>query len=284
MSIYPTNTIPGLGAMMARALDANGASKVFIVGRRNDSLQQVASTAKNGTIIPVVGDVTSKPSLTSIVSQVYNQVDHIDVLIANAGISGPSGNPPPKSDSSPHTLFELREHLWNTPMEDFTQCQHANVTGVFYSTLAFLPLLEAANTSRLEGSNKPRPQIIATSSIGAFNRIPQAGFAYSASKAAVIHMMKQLSTLLSKYDIRSNVIAPGLYPSELTESGLKKRKIEDPTKEGSFDRSYIPATRTGTEEDIAGVVLWLCSRAGAYVNGNVVVTDGGKLSVSAGGY
>lgn len=270
--------------MMARALDGNGAAKVFIIGRRADSLEQVASTAKNSTIIPVVGDVTSKPSLEAILSEVSSQVSHIDVLIANAGISGPRSNPPDKSDKSPHSLAEIREHLWNTPMEDFTQTQHVNITGVFYSAVAFLPLLEAANKLRPSPSTRPRPQIIATSSIGAFNRVPMAGFAYAASKAGVVHMMKQLATLLAKYDIRSNVIAPGLYPSELTEAGLRKRGIEDPTQEGSFERDYIPATRTGAEQDIAGTVLWLCSRAGAYVNGTVVVTDGGKLSVTPASY
>ena len=270
--------------MMARALDANGASKVFIIGRREEALEKVASTAKHGTIIPIAGDVTSKSSLQSVADQVSSQVDHIDVLIANSGISGPSGKPEPKADKSAPSLHELREHLWAIPMEDFSQTHHVNITGAFYTAVAFLPLLDAANRLRPPGSSKPRPQIITTASIGAFNRRVLAGFAYSASKAGVTQMVKQMATEFAKFDIRSNAIAPGLYESEMTGPGIQNRGIQKPEQYGSFPREFIPLTRSGSEEDIAGVVLWLCSRAGSYVNGNIVITDGGRLSVLPASY
>jgi NAD(P)-dependent dehydrogenase (short-subunit alcohol dehydrogenase family) len=80
--------------------------------------------------------------------------------------------------------------------------------------VAFLKLLDLGNKN---GNVKQKSQVIAISSIGAFNRVPLAGFAYSASKAAVIHLMKQFATALVPWDIRSNVIAPGcmLYRSSL---------------------------------------------------------------------
>jgi NAD(P)-dependent dehydrogenase (short-subunit alcohol dehydrogenase family) len=125
----------------------------------------------------------------------------------------------------------------------------------------------------------PRPQIITTSSIGAFNRVPLGSLAYTTSKAGVLHMMKSMSTLLGKFDIRCNVIAPGVYYTELSAPAFQRLGIENGHEEGKFDRNVIPATRSGHEEDIAGVILWLCSKAGAYINGNVVVTDGGRLGV-----
>lgn len=72
--------------MMARAFDANGAVRVFIAGRREESLRKTAATAKNGNIVPLVGDVTSKDSLGSMVDQVAKEFDHINVLICNSGV------------------------------------------------------------------------------------------------------------------------------------------------------------------------------------------------------
>lgn len=97
-------------------------------------------------------------------------------------------------------------------------------------------------------------------------------------------MMKSMSTLLGKFDIRCNVIAPGLYHSEMSAPVFQQRGIESGQEEGKFDRNVIPATRSGLEEDIAGLILWLWSRAGAYINGNVLVLDGGRLGVVPSSY
>lgn len=101
-------------------------------------------------------------------------------------------------------------------------------------------------------------------------------------------MTKQLATVLVPYNIRANVVVPGLYLSELTRATFERLRSEGKTEkhdvEGSLPRDYIPATRSGNEEDMAGIVLWLCSRAGAYVNGNAVVSDGGWLGIEPGTY
>lgn len=81
-----------------------------------------------------------------------------------------------------------------------------NVRAVYFTIAAFLPLLEAGNQKANVAQSS---QAIITSSIGAFNRVPMAHFAYGASKAAVLHMAKQLATAFVKYHIRFNVIAPG---------------------------------------------------------------------------
>lgn len=268
--------------MMARALDANGAKRVYIVGRRLESLQKVASTGKSGTIVPIVGDVTSKDSLASVAKQISSEVDHIDVVIANSGIAGPPAAPnnvPGQTRSSALSLEELQEYLWNVPMEEFSNVSNINVTGVFYTALAFLPLLQAANKLRPVPSDYPRPQIITTGSIGGFNRMPLAGYAYGASKAAVHHLTKQMATMWGKYDIRANAIAPGLYWTELSAPLFEKMGIGQGLQEGSFSREAIPQTRAGSEQDMAALILFLCSRAGSYISGSVLVTDGGRLSV-----
>lgn len=92
-------------------------------------------------------------------------------------------------------------------MQEFTNTFHVNCTAVFYTTIAFLGLLDAGNRNGSYGNG--RSQVIATSSIGSFNRRISAGFAYSTSKAATTMMMKVLATYLVPYRIRANVLCPG---------------------------------------------------------------------------
>ncbi|KAI9800937.1 MAG: hypothetical protein M1833_003074 [Piccolia ochrophora] len=262
----------GIGLMMAKALATNGAAKVYIVGRRKEVLDVAAKDCKEGTIIPLVGDVTSSTSLSALASQISSEMGYINLLIANSGIGGP----PTQifNQSPPARLSELISSLQATSAEDFTQTFAVNTTAVYYTVLAFLALLDAGNAEGNMGGTKS--QVIATSSIGGFNRKVPAGIAYGTSKAAVTHLMKQLATGLVPYGIRSNVLAPGLYPSELAAPIIGDRDV---TVVGAFTKDHIPAERAGTEEDMAGAILFLASRAGAYCNGNVLVTDGGRLSV-----
>ncbi|KAI9844622.1 MAG: hypothetical protein M1837_005474 [Sclerophora amabilis] len=257
----------GIGLMATKALVANGAAKVYIIGRRKDVLESAAKEHPN--IIPVQGDVTSKDSLSAIERQITEEVGYINVLIANSGIVGPSSSAL-KKDA---TLQEMRDHWWNQPAEKFTETFAVNTTAVFYCVLAFLPLLDAGNK---KGNLEQKSQIIATSSIGGFSRMAPVGPAYGPSKAAVTHLMKQLATNYVPFDIRCNILAPGLYPSEIAGPLISGR---DTTKPGSFPKTFIPAERAGTVEDMAGTILYLTSRAGAYCNGNVALTDGGRLCI-----
>lgn len=157
-------------------------------------------------------------------------------------------------------------------MEQFNNVYATNTTSVYYTALAFLELLDAGNREKECGA---RSQIIATSSIGGFSRLAGASVAYSSSKAAVTHMVKMMSTAFGAYRIRCNVLAPGLVRSELAEGVIGTLEGEG----GEVDERIIPAGRTGGEEDVAGAVLYMASRAGAYLNGSVVVVDGGRLGV-----
>jgi NAD(P)-dependent dehydrogenase (short-subunit alcohol dehydrogenase family) len=272
--------------MMAHALDANGASKVFVIGRREQNLKYTAASAVNGSIIPVVGDIASKESLQAAYNQISSQTEYIDLLIANSGIVGPPGNPP---DKSTPTLLQLQEYLWSISMEEFSNVSHVNVTGTFYTAVTFLPLLDAANQKRpspIPGTlSPPRPQIIVISSIVGFLRVGSTGIAYHVSKASVNLLIKMLSTMLAQHDIRVNGIAPGLFHSELSVGIYERQNINGQgVSDGSFPRELIPLTRAGAEEDIAGMILWMAGAAGGYLNGSIVVTDGGRLGTSASTY
>lgn len=253
----------GIGLMMARALALNGASKVYIIGRRKEKLEEAARSVPTNNIIPLVGDVTSKEALSVIVNTITSETGYINLLIANSGMLGPQTSIPPASIAS---VADFQKAYGDTSFQEYADTFNLNTVAVWFTVVAFLGLLDEGNK---KGNLVQKSQVIATSSIGGFNRTVPGGYAYGQSKAATTHLVKQLATGLVPFGIRSNVIAPGLYPSDLA-SGI----IGD----GVFPKDKIPLERIGTEEDMAGAILFLTSRAGAYVTGNVLLTDGGRLS------
>src|ERR1700743_2860252 len=103
--------------MMAKALAANGAYKVYIVGRRKCVLEEAAAACPTGNIIPLPGDVSSKKSLEQIAARVRSEIGFINLLIANSGIGGPSVPRLPEGTS----ITEFVKGMWETSMEDFTK-------------------------------------------------------------------------------------------------------------------------------------------------------------------
>ncbi|KAF7541412.1 hypothetical protein G7054_g596 [Neopestalotiopsis clavispora] len=282
----------GLGLYAARALDANGAKAVYIVGRREETLKEAAKTAVNGNIIPIVGDVTDKESLLKVAEQVRQEQGFVNVLFANAGVVGPRDTAALKKDGDGKlSVQEVQKRLFEPPMEEFTKVLHVNDTAVYYTAIAFLDLLEAGNKKR----NVPQDsQVIVTGSVAGFSRFLASSFSYAASKAAVVNLVKMLSTFFASqgFHIRANLIAPGLYPSEMTtgQTGTMEKFPGVPGHDGAHEGAYVmesqrsPSERTGSEEDFAGAVLFLASRAGAYINGETLLTDGGRLSQLPGTY
>ncbi|KAH8816110.1 hypothetical protein F5884DRAFT_208751 [Xylogone sp. PMI_703] len=259
----------GIGLMMARALALNGAHKVYIIGRRKHILEEAAASVSTKNIIPLPGDVMSQEDIDMIVDIIKRETGYINVLIANSGVLGPQAKPAIRDASS---IEEVQRAFLAAGFDDYAETFKVNTVAVWYNIVAFLGLLDAGNK---KGNVVQKSQVIATSSIGGFNRATPGGFAYGQSKAATTHMIKQLATGLVPFSIRSNVIAPGLFPSEMA-SGI----IGD----GAMPKEKIPLERVGTEEDMAGAILFLTSKAGAYLSGNVLVIDGGRLSIFPNSY
>lgn len=273
----------GLGRIITRALAVNGVSKVFILGRREDALRETAAQAPEGVVIPVQCDVTSKDSLEAAYQAVAAQTTHVDMLFANSGIMGPMMRSSPKADGSLPSLTEIRDELYNIPMGEFTNVMNVNVTGAYYTVLAFLPLLEAANKRRAAPQqgvmSPPTAQVVITGSLAGFSRKAPYSYAYNASKAAVHHLVKMFSTSFTSYDIRFNGISPGLYYSDMAGHIFDDKGIKGPgISDGSFPREMIPLTRGGAEQDLAGLAVWMASASGGYLNGTIMITDGGRLA------
>ncbi|KAI1118229.1 NAD(P)-binding protein [Nemania sp. NC0429] len=253
----------GIGLMITKALAANGAAKVYILGRRLSVLQEAAAGTGSPNVVPVTCDVTSVEALKGAVSQIEQEVGFVNLVVCNSGIGGPAGiRPKPET-----TLDEFISANLSVPIEEYTSTFAVNASAVWYTAMAFLKLLDAGNA---RGNVEQKSQVVAVSSIGGFNKINTGGFAYGQSKAACTHLIKQLSVALPQWDIRANAICPGLYPSEMSAPILAKA--------GPIVKGQIPLERVGDEQDMAGAILYLASRAGGYCNGTVVVTDGGRLT------
>ncbi|KAF5019125.1 hypothetical protein F66182_8894 [Fusarium sp. NRRL 66182] len=258
----------GIGRMITEALAVNGAQKIYILGRRIEMLKECASKYPN-IVVPLECDVTSKESLQQCVDIVGAEAGFVNLLVCNAGMGGPETNRLNESSS----LDEFIESQWEHSVSSFTDTFKVNIAGYWYTTLAFLKLLDLGNQ---KANVQQKSQVIATCSTLGFSRLAPTGrFAYGQSKAASTHLMKQLSTALVPYHIRTNMIAPGLFPTDMT--SLMMQSV------GAYAASKgIPEGRPGGSEDVAGIILFLASKAGAYLNGNILVCDGGRLAVVPG--
>ncbi|KAL5342699.1 hypothetical protein BJX70DRAFT_409684 [Aspergillus crustosus] len=276
----------GIGLIMARALAQNGAKKVYILGRRLDVLDKAA--AEHPSIVALQCDVTSKNGLQHAVDLIKAEVGYVNLVIANSGTIGPAVR------FDPHvSIPELRERLFTEfSMTEMAESLHLNITAAFFTMTAFLELLDAGNQNALrggygrpihEGSDVPsiQSQVIFRTSVSAFSRHWTSSPPYLTSKAAIMQVVKHASTQLARVGIRVNSIAPGLYPSELASVLIQNRV---PEKEEIDDQRFIPARRFGGDEEMAGAILYLASRAGSYSNGLILLTDGGRLSVMTGTY
>ncbi|KAG8161162.1 hypothetical protein KVR01_009426 [Diaporthe batatas] len=271
----------GLGAFMAHALDVNGAAKVFILGRRESKLN-LQTCKKNGSLIPVPCDISSKESLQAAVASIQEQTPFVNLLVANSALLGEVTNLGPRP--AEQTLGELQKELWDkTSYEDASQVLTTNIAGSYFTFLAFLGLLGAGNThpDSVGKNGLLQSQVISTTSLGGFRRAESPSYVYNASKAALTHLTKSLTPEYAKHGIRANAISPGFFVTEMTEEYAPE---EDVTAAGSRPWHETPATRWGTEEDMAGAVLYLASRAGAFVNGGILHVDGGALSMSPSSY
>lgn len=199
---------------MARGLAGAGAKKVYILGRRQQVLETAAK--EHPSIVPVVCDVVDKASLQSAVDFVTKDVGYINLFIANSGLHGPLHTWDTES-----SIKDLRKHMFeDVSMDEFSQTFHVNITGTYFSILAFLELLDEGNKRALkggfgapaqEGSDVPsiQSQVIVTASISAFSRMQYSCPAYAASKAALVHLTKHTATNLGRHGIRVNALAPG---------------------------------------------------------------------------
>jgi NAD(P)-dependent dehydrogenase (short-subunit alcohol dehydrogenase family) len=244
-SVLITGGSGGLGSMMAEGFLRAGA-RVTITGRRAQPLEEARrSLSRHGEVHAIVCDLGSPEGVTALVAALRDRESALHVLVNNAGaaVAAPFAEYP---DSAWHELAAL------------------NVQAPFMLAQRLLPLLEA-------GASEDDPaRIINIGSIAGMKTSNTDTFAYGASKAALHQLTRSLARELAPRRILVNAIAPGFFPSSMSEAYLADEERRRKILQG------IPLRRTGTPPDIAGLALFLSSRAGAYVTGAVIPLDGGS--------
>jgi 2-deoxy-D-gluconate 3-dehydrogenase len=250
-AVLVTGGSRGIGEMIAAGFLANGAT-VYISSRKADACDATAArlaAEHGGSCVSLPGDLSTLDGIDSVVSRLREQESSLDVLINNAGASWGA------------SIDEFPENGWDKVMD-------TNVKGVFFLTQRLLPLLEAAGTSE-----SPARVV----NIGSIDGIKTPAFdtwSYGPSKAALHAMTRQMGAILIKRNILVNAIAPGPFPTWMLSTGVGTGGDIEGTDWDAIGAG-VPRGRVGTAEDIAGLAIYLSSRAGSFTVGETITCDGG---------
>ncbi|MGA9767398.1 MAG: SDR family oxidoreductase [Blastocatellia bacterium] len=232
----------GIGLMIARGFIESGA-KVYISARKKDACDKAAAMLSEiGICISIPADLSTVEGCKHLSDELKSREQSLNILVNNAGAAWGAS---------------LEEY----PEAGFDKVMDTNVKGVFFLTQQLLPLLEKA----------ARPgdpaRVINIGSIDGIKVPFIDNYAYSPSKAAVHHMTRVLAVKLGERGITVNAVAPGPFESQMTKWLLENHKEDI--------ESTCPLKRIGQPSDMAGIALYLASRAGSYINGVVIPVDGG---------
>ena len=150
----------------------------------------------------------------------------------------------------------MKDTLWKESPEEWDECYRTDVTAVYFTTVAFLPLLQAAIEPQ-GPANKFGSSVITISSMSGIMRHAQGHFSYNAAKGATVHLTKMMSAEFQKLSIRVNSIAPGYFPSEMTTQTSNDKNKSDLPAQKVAEKGHVPAMRAGKEEEMGMLVVSL---------------------------
>ncbi len=233
----------GLGRIMAESLAEAGA-QVILCSRKVEALKETADKIqKSGhKSLSMALDVTNPEDVEQAVQKIMEMSGRIDILINNAGTSW--GAP----------ALDMPLDAWHKVIE-------TNLTGTFLMSqrvgreMVGRKSGKIINIASVAGLGGSRPDVL--DAVG-----------YSASKAGIIALTKDLAVKWGPYGVTVNAIAPGFFPTKMTRVLLERH--------GEAILQQIPLGRFGTEDDIKGLIVFLSSRASEYMTGSIIVVDGGQ--------
>lgn len=232
----------GIGEMVAGGFVRNGAT-IYISSRKREVCERIAAElSEYGPCVPLPFDLSSDEGIAGLAAALGEREARLDVLVNNAGAN------------------------WAAPIDEYPEAGWdkvltLNLRSPFFLTRALLPMLRAAATPEAPA------RVINIASIDGLNPPDLETYAYSSSKAGCVMLTRHLAKRLASDHILVNAIAPGPFQSHMMRETLER--------DGDVIREANPLKRIGTPEDIAGVAIFLASRASAYVTGAVVPCDGG---------
>ena len=232
----------GIGEMIARAYVDNGV-KVYITARKADACDALAKElSRSGECISIPADISRMDEINRLGREIQQRESRLDILVNNAGASWGAD------------FATFPESGWDKVMD-------LNVKSPFFMTQRVFELLEAA------GSEEDYARVINIGSIEGMRTSHLEAYSYAASKAAILHLTRMMAKYLANKHITVNAIAPGYFPSKMTDA--------IPEEESEVIEGHTPMRRWGRPEDMAGVALYLSSKASGFVCGAVIPVDGG---------
>jgi NAD(P)-dependent dehydrogenase (short-subunit alcohol dehydrogenase family) len=237
---FVTGGSGGIGLMIAEGL-AQAGCDLFICSRKQADIEAAAQRLRKcgSAVTAIAADLCTEEGVAK-VAEIVNLAGPLHILVNNAGAT------------------------WGGPIDEFSRAGFEkvlklNLMGPFDLTRALLPALRCAATPQ------DPARVINIASIDALRVPVWESYPYSASKAGLVHLGRHMGKFLARENISVNAIAPGFFPSKMTASVVDLAAIE----EGDDVLSPLGA-RIGTPEDIVGAVIYLASRAGAWLTGVTV--------------
>jgi NAD(P)-dependent dehydrogenase (short-subunit alcohol dehydrogenase family) len=233
----------GIGLMIARGYVDRGA-KVYITSRKADVCDEVAAelSSAGGTCVSVPADLAEESEVRRLADELIGREERLHVLVNNAGATW----------GAPIAEF---------PSSGFDKVLDLNVKAPFLLTQALLPLLDAA------ASADDPARVINIGSIDGIQVPMLETYSYSSSKAAIHQLTRHLARHLGPRNITVNAVAPGPFESKMMAETLRNF--------GDAIARTSPLGRIGRPDDMAGIAIFLASRASTYITGAVIPVDGG---------